>query len=307
MSDGAHKNGWLYFQVLTATAVWGASYSFTRQLVSEVSPLTVVVLRAAVGCALLLPLSRAKFSRSDLAAGPAWRLLVLAALGVYGQQYIQALALKYTLASSAGWLISTIPIFVAALAAALGERIGPARLAAFALGAAGTLLVVLSKGGGFGVPATKGDLIFLVSCVDWAFYVLAAKHWLTSWGQAKVTAATMLAALLCALPFWLAAGGPAELAAITPRGWACVAYLGVLSSAVGYLFWNNAVEGLGPVRSSYFIYLQPFSAMLSAYLWLGEKPAGQAFLGGLLILGGVYLVGKRGRAPAALRGAPGNA
>ncbi|MCM2267282.1 MAG: DMT family transporter [Elusimicrobiales bacterium] len=298
MPDSEHSSAALYFRAAAATAVWGASYPFTKQLMTEVAPLTIVVSRAAIGIALLVLFGGARLAFKDFRGVTLWRLFVLSVLGVSAQQYIQAYALKSTLASNAGWLICTIPIMVAGLAAALGERLGFFKLAAFALGTAGTLLVVFGRSGAgaFVLPSTKGDLIFLVSCVDWTFYVLFAQRWLKDWPQAKVTAATMLVALASVLPAWLLGGGPADFAAVSSRGWAGLAYLGVLSSAVGYLFWNSAVEGLGGVKASYFIYLQPFSAMLASYLLLGEKAAIPAFFGGLLILAGVYLVGlKDGR------------
>ncbi len=295
MSEKPRGSASLCLQAALATAVWGASYPFTKQLMTEVSPLTIVVSRAAVGAALLGLFGGARLAARDFNTDSLRKLLVLSLLGVSAQQYIQAYALKYTLASNAGWLICTIPIMVAAMAAVLGERIGPSKLAAFALGTAGTLLVVFGRAGAgpFSLPATKGDFIFLASCVDWTFYVLLAQRWLTDWPQAKATAATMLVALASVLPFWLFSGGPSDFSAVSPQGWAGLAYLGALSSALGYLFWNNAVEGLGGVKASYFIYLQPFSAMLAAYLWLGERAAPAAFAGGLLILAGVYLVSGR--------------
>lgn len=295
MAHPEGKTARLYFMAAAATAVWGASYPFTKQLMSEVSPLTIVVSRAAIGAALLFAFGGARLSPRDLGGGALWKLLVLSVLGVSAQQFIQAYALKYTLASNAGWLICTIPIMVAGLAAALGERIGFYKAAAFALGTAGTLLVVFGRAGtgAFALPSTAGDLIFLASCVDWTIYVFCSQRWLTGWPQAKVTAATMLVALLSVLPAWVLTGGPADFAAVSAQGWAGIAYLGVLSSAVGYLFWNSAVEGLGGVKASYFIYLQPFSAMMAAYLLLGEKAAAASFAGGLLILGGVYLVGMK--------------
>jgi len=67
------------------------------------------------------------------------------------------------------------------------------------------------------------------------------------------------------------------------------------------------VEGLGPVKSSYFIYLEPFSTLLSAYLLLGERASPVALGGGLLILAGVYLVGLREKAGGGLKGAASNA
>lgn len=287
----------LYFQVVFATAVWGAAYPFTKHLVGEISALSIMFLRAVIGLPIMLMLARPRFARADLAFSALWRLAVMSVLGVSAQQFLQAYALIYTPATNAGWLIATTPLMVAALALLAGERLSLPKAAAFAAGTAGTLLVVLSGGGRLGLPSTRGDLVFLTTCLAWAFYVLCTRKWLTQWPAAKVTTATMLAAFATVLPLWLLSGGPAELGRLTARGWADLAYLGVLSSGLAYLFWNNAVDGLGAVKTSYFIYIEPFATLLCAYLLLGEKAGPAAYAGGLLILGGVYLLGlKRGRA-----------
>ncbi|HNW44796.1 MAG TPA: DMT family transporter [Elusimicrobiales bacterium] len=287
------SQAWLYFQVAFAATVWGGAYPFTKQLVTEISPLSIVTFRALVGALALVFLSRSRLKLSDFNPGALWKLLVLSVLGVSTQQYLQAYALKYTLASHAGWLIASTPIMVAGLMAALGERLGPFKIAAFLAGCLGALLVVFSHSGAgaFSLPSTHGDLVFLTTCASWAVYVILTKKWLTAWPQAKVTTLTMLVALLTVLPPWLLSGGAAEFARVSARGWLSLAYLSLLSSALAYLFWNNAVEGLGAVKTSYFIYLEPFSTLLSSYLLLGEKAAAPAFAGGLLILAGVYLLG----------------
>jgi len=299
------RPAWLYFQVSFAATVWGGAYPFTKQLVAELSPLSIVTFRALVGALALVFLSGSRLKASDFRPAVLWKLLVLSVAGVSAQQYLQAYALRYTPASHAGWLIAVTPIMVAGLMAALGEKIGPFKIAAFIAGFAGTLLVVFSKAGAgaFALPSTRGDLIFLTTCALWAAYVILTKKWLTAWPQAKVTTLTMLTALLTLLPAWLGAGGPAEFAGLTSRGWASLAYLSLLSSALAYLFWNNAVEGLGAVKTSYFIYLEPFSTLLSAYLLLGERAAAAAFAGGLLILAGVYLLGLNKRPLEALTNA----
>ncbi|MCX5786228.1 MAG: DMT family transporter [Elusimicrobia bacterium] len=292
MAVPSKNRNWLYFQVTFAAAVWGASYPFTKYLVTEISPLSIVTARTLIGVLLLLFLSGARLKAADCKPSLLWKVLLMSLLGVSIQQYVQAYALKYTQASHAGWLIATIPILVAGLMAAFGEKIGPFKIVAFILGFAGAVLVVFSKTGAaaFSLPSTRGDLIFMISCFAWAFYVLLNRKWLTFWPQAKVTTVTMLVALLTLLPAWLVSGGPAEFVRVTARGWVSLAYLGVLSTAFAYLFWNNSVEGLGPVTSSYFIYLQPFATLLSAYFFLGEAAAPSAIFGGLLILAGVYFV-----------------
>lgn len=304
MADKHNDIGWLYFQAAASCMIWGAAYPFIKGLLTELSPLSIVFFRAAAGGLLLFLFGGGRLSPRDLAGGSAWQLLVLAFFGVLSQQYLQAYALKYTLASHAGWLIALTPIAVAGLMAALGEKVGPAKALAFALGFAGTVMVVFSRSGlgGFSLPSTRGDIIFLTTCAGWAFYVMYSKKWLTRWPQAKVTAGTMLASAAVLLPFWVMAGGPAEFRGLSAGAWLGLGYLSVLASAVGYLFWNNAVEGLGAVKTSYFIYLEPFSALLLAYFMLGEKAAPAAAAGGLLILAGVYLVGRTEKA-ANLKGA----
>ena len=297
MNSKPHASSWLYFQVVFATAVWGSAYPFTKQLVTEISPLSIITVRALIGALLLVFLSGSRLKAADFRPSFLWKLFIMSLLGVSAQQYVQAYALKYTQASHAGLLIASTPILIAGLMAALGEKLGPFKIAAFLLGFIGTVLVMFSKNGSvaLSLPSTRGDIVFVSSCFAWAFYVILTKKWLTFWPQAKVTTVTMLVALLSVLPFWLAAGGPAELARLSARGWAGLGYLSVFSSAFAYLFWNNSVEGLGPVKSSYFIYLEPFTTLLSAYLLLGESIAPAAFAGGLLILAGVYFVGINGK------------
>ncbi|MBU2572908.1 MAG: DMT family transporter [Elusimicrobia bacterium] len=282
-----------YIQVIIAAAIWGGSYPFTKYLVTEVSPETVVTLRAVIGALLLTLVTGSKLRLSDFRFGHIWKIFIMSVLGVSAQQYVQAYALTYTSAGHAGWLIVTIPIIIAAAMAGLGERIGLPRIIAFMLGAVGALLVVFSNAAGTAAapaPAIKADLIFLTSCLAWTGYVILTKKWLTFWPQTKVTAVTMIVAMFTMLVVWSLSGKAGELAAISAKGWVCAGYLGVLSSALAYTFWNNSVETLGPVTSSYFIYIQPFFTVLSAYLFIGEPPAAGAFAGGLLIMAGVYFV-----------------
>jgi drug/metabolite transporter (DMT)-like permease len=90
-----------------------------------------------------------------------------------------------------------------------------------------------------------------------------------------------------------------DLVYASPQGWACLAYLGVLSSGLGYLFWNAGVEEIGPSATSAFLYLEPLAALAAGRLLLGEVVSATAVLGGALILAGVYGVNAGRRLPAA--------
>jgi drug/metabolite transporter (DMT)-like permease len=292
MAAPSKPTNWLYFQVVLSTAVWGGAYPFTKHLVTEISPVTIVTVRALVGSLFLVLLTGSRLQASDFRPGNIWKIFVMSVLGVSAQQFVQAYALTYTSANHAGWLIASTPILVAAAMTLLGDRLGIPRVIAFMLGFLGTLIVIFSKASGpaASLPSTKADLIFTGTCVAWAAYVVLTRKWLTFWRQTKVTTVTMLTAMATMLPIWYFSGKMGELANLTAKGWLCLGYLCFLSSAVAYLFWNNSVEGLGATRASYFIYIEPFATLLSAYLLLGEPLSPAAFAGGLLIMAGVYFV-----------------
>lgn len=280
----------LYFQVLFATIVWGGAYPFTKHTVSLISPLSLVFIRSFVGSLLLILFVKPNFKRffkKDLI----FKLLIMSILGVSLQQFSQSYALKYTTSTNAGFIIALTPIVIVLIELFLGATISKNKILGFLFGMFGSLVVMYSVGKlSISMPSTKGDLIFLTSSFTWALYVVLTKRWFRDYSQKEITAMTMVLAFASLIPFEFKYSLLSELNNLDFLGWISIFYLCFLSSFLGYLFWNNSVEGLGPVKSSYFIYDEPFATIISAYFILGEKILPLTFYGGVLILIGVYFV-----------------
>jgi drug/metabolite transporter (DMT)-like permease len=73
-------------------------------------------------------------------------------------------------------------------------------------------------------------------------------------------------------------------------GWSAVLFLGIACSGLGYLFWYGALERIEASRVAAFLYLEPLVTLAAAALLLGEPIRVLTILGGLLLLGGVFLV-----------------
>ena len=281
----------LYFQVIFATVIWGAAYPFTKYVINEISPVTLVFIRALAASVFLYYMVKPKiklYLNKDILS----KLLLMSILGVSLQQYTQAYALKYTLATNAGWLIALTPILVVFLSLFAGEKISFLKLSGFIFGFIGTIMIIFSKTDfkSFSFLSLKGDLIFLSSCLAWAYYVILTKKWFLNYKQSEITALTMLIATLTVLPFFISGNHYKELHNLSFKAIMCLFYLAILSSTFAYLFWNNSVEGLGPVKSSYFIYDEPFATVISAYIVLNETLEINVFIGGIFILLGVFCV-----------------
>jgi len=159
------------------------------------------------------------------------------------------------------------------------------------LGLAGCLVVMYALGRfSLSFPSTKGDLVFLTSSFTWAFYVVLTKRWFKGYPQNEVTAITMIIAFITLIPFEFKYSLVSEIKNLDMLGYISLVYLSLFSSFLGYLFWNDAVHKLGAIKSSYFIYDEPFATIISAYLLLNEKVMPLTLVGGMLILFGVYFV-----------------
>lgn len=66
-------------------------------------------------------------------------------------------------------------------------------------------------------------------------------------------------------------------------------YLGVISSAICYITWNKAMEILGAVVASTYIYVIPVVTVIFSFFILKEQITIYMILGIILILGGLYL------------------
>ena len=289
-------------KVFLAVVVWGASFAFTKRALLEVSPLALVLARCALGSLVMLAAIRAPLFRG-LRRREWLELAGMSLCGVAGQQLIQAFALRQTSANHAGWILAATPLVVAAfMAVFFGEVLGGRRWSGFVVGAAGTVLVVLSRQvvAGLGlIPTGRGDALFMTSCFNWALYVVMVDRWLAGRPQRMVTAMSMLLAFGMLCPVCLVGGQWRELLHVSLKGWLCLGYLGVLSSGLGYLFYNEGTEKLGASAASVFLYLEPLAALTAGRLMLGEEVAPGAVLGGLLILAGVYWVNAGRPLPAA--------
>ena len=66
-------------------------------------------------------------------------------------------------------------------------------------------------------------------------------------------------------------------------------YSSIFSLAVAYSIWFYCVDRLGSTKTAIYANLVPFWTLLFAWFFIGEKITLLQILGGILILGGIYL------------------
>jgi drug/metabolite transporter (DMT)-like permease len=280
--------------VVLAISFWGVSFVATKAVVREISPVTLIFSRAALGSLLLISLL---VLRRQAALPPRETLARLALMGFVGvafHQLLQAYALTLTSATSTGWLIGLTPIWSALLAAlTLRERFSRTKLVGLLIGFVGALCVVTRgqfEGNVLALPRTRGDLLILVSTVNWAGYTVLGHPTIRRLGPLLATTGAMVFGWLMLMPAFFYYGGPSDYLRLSPTGWLAVLFLGIACSGLGYLFWYGALEKIEASRVAAYLYGEPLVTLAAAVVLLGESVSAMTIFGGLLLLGGVVVV-----------------
>lgn len=271
------------FWAALAIVFWGVSFVATKAALAEISPVTLIFSRFAIAAVLLLALVR------ELPPRPSWGALALMGfIGVFVHQMLQAYALTMTSATNTGWLIGVTPIWSAVLSAVvLRERMGFWKIVGLVGGFCGALLVV-TKGdfsaGVLGRPSTTGDLMILISTVNWAIYTVLGHRTIRELGPRRATSGAMLFGALMLSPVFVAQRGWRDYPKLTATGWSALLFLAVCCSALGYLFWYGALERIEVSRVASLLYAEPLVTFAAAALLLGERVSGTVIAGGILVL-----------------------
>lgn len=263
----------------------GAAIVASRFVVDAVPPLTLAMLRYAIGFACLLPFALLAL-RGPRSAPPARDLVAMAALGTGQFGILIALlnfGLQHVAAAPAALIFSLFPLLTLLLGAALGREQVQARLLAGVLvSIAGVALALGPKL----QPGSAGHwwgeaAVFASACVG-ALCSVLYRPYLQRYPTVPVSAFAMLASVLFLAVAALAEGWPARVTALPGAAWAAVCFIGV-SSGVGYFWWLYALKHESPTRVTAFLALNPVTAAVLGWLLLRE-PLPPQMLGAVALI-----------------------
>jgi drug/metabolite transporter (DMT)-like permease len=283
-------------KALLAVLIWGASFVATKVALREVSPATVIWVRFAIGVALM---GAAVANRKEFVLVPFKEFAYFSLLGFLGisfHQWLQSTGLLTAQATTTAWIITTTPVFIAILGrVVLHEKLQGIQIAGIALAAIGVLMVV-SKGNLLSILGksfgTYGDFLILVSAANWAVFAVLSRKSLRYYSAALLLFYVMLTGWLFVNILFFYEGGQKEISHLTLSGWVAVGFLGVFCSGVAYIFWYDALKSIPASQVGAFLYLEPLVTIVIASIVLKEKMLLSMFVGGAIIVIGVWMVTK---------------
>lgn len=289
------KNNYIYhlIAILTVT-IWGLTFISTKVLIGNgLTPQEIFVLRFAIAYIGIWFISPRKlFANSWKDEG--WLLLGgLSGGSIYF--LTENTALGITLACNVAFIVCMTPLLTTILALLIykKEKATVTLIGGSLIALAGVALVVYN--GHFVLKLSPlGDFLSFLAALSWAFYSLIMRKLFTRYDTVFITRKIFFYGLLTILPAFLFSPWQAKFSTlIEPSVLLNLLFLGVLASLVCFVVWNIILKQLGTIRASNYIYLNPLATMMGSAFLLSEPITYMTLLGSGLILGGVYLAGKK--------------
>lgn len=276
--------------VFAAVIFWAGSFTATRIALTELPPSTIVWIRMASGFILLFPFCLRLFPKK-ITMGEI-RLLVLMALFQPCLYFLlEANALRFTTASQAGVISSTVPMFVAVLSAVfLGEKTGKTAMAGLAVSVLG--VAWLTFGSGADAKAANpalGNIMELGAMVCAAGYMVLTRRLSANFNPWVLTLIQVASGVL----FFSGGAVDAFHAEWSGRVITAVVYLGVFVTVGAFGLYNWGISKVPATRAAVFINLVPVFAVFMGWGILGESLGVSQLAGSAVIAAGVFLAQKK--------------
>ncbi|WP_198662982.1 DMT family transporter [Cohaesibacter intestini] len=290
---------WLMLAILILS--WGSAILLTRVAVNDLPPLWVTAGRVTTGAATLLAY-RLIFVRKPFSLG--WHhlpwLLWLALLSSALPFLLIAWGTQYTSAAIAGILMGTIPLSVLGLAHILlpDEKLTRNKAIGFLIGFIGVVLIINPTAGSLSLDGNSeliGQIAIFIASFCYALNSVSTRRMPPADNIDKATAVLITASLiliaLCLLfePFTGLDRAPMEK-------WLILLYLGIVPTALAtlVLFVLMSQTSAGFVATSN--YMIPIVTALGGMIFLGESLALITLIGFAIILLGLLLSQRKGKA-----------
>lgn len=279
-----------HLAALLTIIIWGTTFISTKILLQDFQPVEILSFRFIMGLLVLLIVCPHRLKNTSRR-----QELIFAVAGLCGiclYYLLENIALTFTLASNVGVIISVAPFFTAVLAHLFvksEEKLQAKFFIGFEIAMVGIILISTS-GSALELNPT-GDLLALAAAFVWACYSTLTRK-ISSFGYPIIltTRRTFFYGIVFIIPALFFFDFKLELSRFTNMTYMLnILYLGLGASALCFVTWNFAVERLGAVKTSVYIYMVPVITVVTSVFILQERLTVISGIGTVLTLTGLFL------------------
>lgn len=304
-----HALLYVYLKLIIVALCWGGTFIAGHLVAASLPTMLAATGRFIVAVLMLFALVwKAEGRIPGLTRTQFLHTFALGLTGIFAYNAFFFVALNNMPAGRTALFVSLNPVMTALLVATLfGERLGVRKWAGIAIAFLGAAIII-ARGDLLGAARDisgslgKGELCMLGAVFSWACYTLIGRSAMKTLSPLVATAYGTLWGLVL-----LAVGAVPEVPGFD---WSrlslpvigALLYIGAFGTVIGFVWYYEGVQRIGPSRAAIFTNLVPVFGVLLAALLLDEPLTLSMITGGALAVLGVTIMnltpGKARRAPA---------
>lgn len=273
--------------------IWGTTFVNTKILFNAgIKPHEIFVIRFFIAYVFIWFIAPKRLWCNSLKDELCMVLLGLTGGSIYFLTENYAVGISYV--NNVSFLVCTAPLVTMLLGFVFTKSVKPGwkLITGSAIALTGVALVIFN--GRFVLHLNPlGDFLALAAATSWAVYSLLMKKVATGYSATFITRKVFFYGMITMLPvFFFEPWTCSWQLLLQPKIWTNLLFLGFVASFLCFLLWTIAIERLGTMQASNYIYLSPVSTIVVSSIFLNEPMTLIAYLGSALILAGVVLANK---------------
>ncbi len=278
--------------LFSVAVIWAFNFTAVKIALQEFPPLGFNTLRFLASAVFFMVFYHYTIGDYAFVKKYFWKLVLLGFVGNTLLQVCFVFGVKFTSASNASFMYSTVPMLVAFLSAVFKyEKVYVLAWIGVVISFMGIALVVSTSGSGLNIGAGNifGDILILVCALLWSLFTVLSKPLIHESSTIKVVSLTFVFGTILLVPFGMYDLLTMDYSAISLEGWGYFTFSFIFANVFAYTVWFYGVAKIGNVQTAIYQNMVPVFAVCFAMVYLNERLIMSQILGGIGIIGGVTL------------------
>lgn len=278
-----------YLSIILVCIIWGVSFVSTKVALTCFSPLAIAFYRFLIATIILFIIIKIKEPKVKIDKCD-YKLFILSGfIGVFLYFLFENIGLQYVSASIGSILLSMIPVIAMIFDTLVyKEPFTFKKTSAVLVSVIGVCFVVGLNFDTIINISFIGVILMFLAALSWVLYSFYTKNLYGKYSTITITYyQTLFGTLffLVLMPF-----NPVDWPKVTLIPALNIIFLGILCSALCYLFYVYSLEKLDVVICTVFVNLMPLVTIIVSIFAINEKITFLQMFGGILIILSVFII-----------------